>query len=328
MSRTQSLLTITPNPAIDQTLEVANFAPGMVNRVASSQIHAGGKGINVATILADLAIPVTVTGFLGAANASIFEEHFAAHKLTDRFLRVAGATRTGIKIADTVSHETTDINFAGMNVPAETVTLFEQLIADLAQNGAWCALSGSLPQGVDAAFYARLIERLQAHGVKTLLDTSSEALRHGLAARPEIIKPNIAELEEILGRPLQGASEALAAARELLKGKTELVVISMGSEGALFVSHAEALHAQPPRVEVMSTVGAGDAMVAGILWCHLQGFSLRKTATWSTAFGAHAVTRLGAGIDFAKVEQLAQHVTLRTLETNDELRHELAVEGA
>jgi 1-phosphofructokinase len=327
MSGFAQVLTVTPNPAIDQTLEIAAFAAGRVNRVLSSRSDAGGKGVNVATILGELDVPVLVTGFLGEQNAKIFEQHFAAHKLQDRFLRVPGATRTGIKIIDTESRETTDINFPGVQVALEDASKLLGAVEELSDKGSWHVLSGSLPVGLEPDFYRGLIEAIHAKGGQVLLDTSSLPLRHAVAARPEILKPNLAELEELLDTPVRSVEQARAAAGELLTGSTRLVVVSMGGDGALFVTREVALVAQPPRVNVVSTVGAGDAMVAGIVWSLLQGMDLQETARWSTAFGAYAVTRCGAGVERQTVQTLKEQVKVSSLESNVEDRRESAAQG-
>ena len=318
MSHLPQILTVTLNPAIDQTLEIANFAVGKVNRVLNSRQDAGGKGINVATLLGDLHVPVCVTGFLGSHNISIFEDHFQAHHLRDHFLRIAGETRTGWKIADTITHETTDINFKGLKVQPDEAELLLRTAEELSAVSAWTVLSGSLPAGLDATYYRTLIRSIHERGGRVILDTSGPALRHALMAQPEIVKPNQAELEELLDRPVRSIEEARTAASLLLVGRTRMVVVSMGAEGALFVTREAVVHALPPRVEVKSTVGAGDAMVAGIVWAQLHRFDLEETASWATAFGAHAVTRLGAGIDLDEAQRLSKQVTVLNLSASTE----------
>jgi len=313
MTNPSQLITITPNPALDQTLEVEGFRQGAVNRVSTSRTDAGGKGINVATLLGDLGLAPAVTGFLGDKNAELFEAHFAAHHLADDFVRVPGSTRTGIKVVDSASRETTDINFPGFSVSPEALAEFEARLSARDLSGQWAAFSGSLPQGLPADFYRHAIELARSRGARTLLDTSREPLRHALAARPEILKPNQAELEDLLGTRLTSIEEVNAAARELLVDTTLLVVISMGEGGALFVNRKTSLLARPPRVEVASTVGAGDAMVAGILWSMLEHHSLTLLARWATAFAAHAVTRCGAGTSLPEVQSLVDQVRLSEL---------------
>lgn len=307
------VLTVTANPAVDQTVEVPGFAAGKVNRVLRSRMDAGGKGINVATILSGLGATATVTGLLGSANAEIFEQHFVMHRIADRFLRVPGATRTGIKIVNTETQETTDINFPGLEIIPEQADLLLRTVEDLSEAGAWHALSGSLPRGIAPDFYRRLIEVIRNKGGHVVLDSSGESLREAMTAEPEIIKPNLAELEELLHEPVRTVADAQSAALQLLTGNTRMVVVSMGSEGAVFVMRETTLVAHPPRVEVASTVGAGDAMVAGIVWAQQQHASIEQTARIATACGAHAVSHVGASVDLAAIEALRSRVEIHAL---------------
>lgn len=310
-----SVLTVTLNPAIDQTISISNFAAGKVNRVKATLSHPAGKGVNVATVLDDLGVKTVLTGFLGRHNARLFDELFASRRMVDAFIRIPGETRTGLKIIDDVSHETTDINFSGLTPsPVDVAALLEKMAAVIPGNS-WVVLAGSLPGNVDAGLYAQLIERIHALGAQVVLDTSSASLKMALRAKPNIVKPNHAELNELAGRELSSREEIVAAARSLLiEQGIRLAVISLGGDGALFITQAQALHALPPAVVVKSTVGAGDTMVAGIVYAHLQHLPLEEIARIATAMGAHAVTRIGAGLDHADAwKPLAEQVRIHTL---------------
>lgn len=157
----------------------------------------------------------------------------------------------------------------------------------------WFVLSGSAPAGVPPDYYADLIRQLKAAGKQVVLDSSGEPLRQGIAAAPWAIKPNIAELEELVGHPLPDLAAVIQAARHLVEQGMGCVVVSMGSEGALFVTAEECLQAIPPAVEVKSTVGAGDAMVAGFVAGRMRGASLSECARLATACALGALTQLG-----------------------------------
>jgi 1-phosphofructokinase len=309
------IVTVTLNPAIDQTLTIPGFAAGRVNRVAESRSHAGGKGVNVACFLADLGQEVTVTGFLGAANAQPFEETFARKGITDRFVRIDGATRVGIKIVDPGTQQTTDINFPGLAPRLDEIEELLGRIAALAAPDRWFVLSGSAPPGVPDGIYARIIETI--HGKKgcVVLDTSGRPLRDAIAARPEVMKPNVDELSELVGHTLRTTAEICGAGELLLDGGVRRVVVSMGGSGAVFVDRGQALVARPPKVEVRSTVGAGDAMVAGLLFATLQNLPLEEVARTATAAGAYAVTRIGTGVeDPAAWRELMADVEIESLD--------------
>lgn len=288
------VLTVTLNPAIDRTVTIANFAAGEVNRVEQMVQHPGGKGVNVAVTLADAGHRLAATGYLGRENSASFEDLFARKGIGDHFVRIPGQTRVGIKIIDPVLGQTTDINFPGQAPRPEDA---ENLKARLAAVSApWVVLAGSLPPGVDYGVYGELVASLRAQGRRVALDTSGEPLRHALAAGPQIIKPNIHELETLVGAPLPDTEAVVAAATRLLGRGISLVVVSMGRDGALFITADELVRARPPAVTVQSTVGAGDAMVAGIVAGQLRGLGLAETARLATAFSVDAISRIGAGL--------------------------------
>jgi len=296
-----SIVTVTLNPAIDQTILVNNFEPNEVNRVQSMQLDAGGKGVNVASFLADFGLSVTVTGFLGLKNATIFEEHFHAKGIDDRFIYLPGYTRTNIKIMDNARQQTTDINNAGEAPAIGALIELDNILSELADSKDWFVLSGNLPPGVPADIYARLIASLKAHGKKVVLDTSRDALTEGLKSAPTIAKPNIDELRQLTGQDLNDISQVKSAARQLISHGIELVVVSMGKDGALFVDENFAFMAVPPSVTVKTTVGAGDAMVAGLVAGKSQGMSLEECARLATSFSLGAITSVGAHLPEAAV---------------------------
>lgn len=256
---------VTFNPAIDLTIFVDHLVPGTVHRATRSHRHAGGKGVNVATLLSLGGLPVAVSGFLGEANAPFFETHFRAHNLQDAFVRVPGETRTCIKIVDTDPPLTTDLNSPGL---APSAHHCERLCATLlshARPGVWFVFSGSLPPGLELDFFADLLRALRAAGARIAVDTSGPALAVALDVGVDLAKPNLHELADYLGRPLPDMPAAVAAARALHHEKASHLVVSLGSEGAVFFSPEAELFAAAPPARVASTVGAGDALLAGYL---------------------------------------------------------------
>jgi 1-phosphofructokinase family hexose kinase len=314
--RDGTVVTVTLNPAIDQTLSIPGFAAGRVNRVAASRLHAGGKGINVACFLADLGLPVAVTGFLGFENQTLFERCFEGRHIADRFVSVDGFTRVGLKIVDERTGETTDINLPGLTPTRDELTDLFERIAELAGPGGWFVLGGSVPDGIPAGVYAEMIASIHALGGRVVLDASGAPLREAMAgaATPEILKPNVEELAELVGRPLATPVDVRAAAEFLLERGVRLVVVSMGADGALFIDRDRALLARPPKVAVQSTVGAGDAMVGGIVYAKIHGLPLPDLARFATASGAYAVTRIGPGIaDREAHRKLIERVEVESL---------------
>lgn len=309
-----SVTPVTLNPAIDQALSIPGFAAGQVNRVSASRSDIGGKGVNVASCLADLGLDVVATGFLGTENAALFERFFERKRITDRFVRLAGATRVGLKIVDDRTGQTTEINFPGLSPKDQDLAELLERIASLATPGGWFVLSGSVPPGAPDDIYATLIESIHARGARVVLDTSGNALRQGVKSAPEVLKPNVEELGELIGRTLDSPRAVLDAARSLLERGVRRVIVSMGREGAVFIENGQALLARPPRVTVRSTVGAGDAMVAGLVVSIIEDRALEETARRATACGALAVTKVGSGIEnLAELRALGEQVEIESL---------------
>lgn len=287
------IATITLNPAIDQTVSVDNFQVGTVNRSRAMRFDAGGKGVNVASFLSDYGLGVMVTGFLGEENADVFERHFQRKGIEDRFIRVPGETRINIKIMDEAGQTTTDVNTPGQ-IPGEyAVSRFYEQIEAMAEACECFVLSGNLQAGLPSNFYADLIKFLKSKKRMVFLDTSGDALAEAVKAGPNIVKPNIHELSALVNKPLSEISEVYSSAASLINEETTIVVISMGSDGALFVEKERAFIARPPAVVVKSTVGAGDAMVAGLVAGLSKKMPLKDCARLATAFSLSAITRLG-----------------------------------
>ncbi|MBK8537538.1 MAG: 1-phosphofructokinase [Candidatus Competibacteraceae bacterium] len=315
------VVTVALNPALDQTIEVAGLQPGAVNRALRMQVDVGGKAINVASCLADFGINAAVTGQLGRDNAALFEELFRRKKIANHCCYLDGLTRINTKLVDVERGETTDLNMPGPELTAEAVAeLLDQVLQRLdllMEQARWVVLSGSLPPGMPEDAYATLTRRIQAAGAAVLLDTSGSPLRAALTAGPRLIKPNRHELAELVGEPLDSLEALLAAGRALLNSANppEWVVVSLGSDGALFLSREQALQAHPAPVAVTSTVGAGDAMVAGLVAARLENLALAETAQLATAFAAAKLTRLGPHLPPPdQVRALAQQIAVTPLD--------------
>lgn len=320
-----SVVTVTVNPALDHTVWVPGFRAGEVNRVENEARRAGGKGVNVAARLAELGVGVAATGVLGAENASPFESLMADRGIVDRFVRRGGSTRTSIKVVDAEGERTTDINFPGAPVDAAALTALEDCVGDLAGKASWLVLAGSLPPGAPADLYRRLVEVAHERGAAVALDASGDALTEAVGALPDLIKPNLRELEGLVGRPLVDPADVAEAARELQASGIGLVVVSLGGDGALFCGPDETLVASALPVQVVSTVGAGDAMVAGIVWAVLGHRPLAEIAAVATACSAGAISGADARLDPTTVEAVAATVAVH--HNSSLLRLQPAVEG-
>lgn len=307
------ILTLTMNPALDLTVQLAQLQVGQVNRSEAMLSHAAGKGINVAQVLADLGHELTVAGFLGVDNQQPFESLFAQRGFVDEFVRVPGETRSNIKLAES-SGRITDINGRGPQVSAQAQQALFARVEQIASGFDAVVVAGSLPKGVSPQWLQRLLLRLKELGLKVALDTSGEALRAGLQAGPWLIKPNTEELADALDAPIISIEAQAEAAARLQAQGIEHVVISQGSEGVHWFGSEGAWQSLPPNVTVASTVGAGDSLLAGMVHGLISGHSPQQTLRTATAIAAMAVTQIGFGInDVVQLKKLEHGVSLRNL---------------
>ncbi|MDR0805407.1 MAG: 1-phosphofructokinase [Enterobacteriaceae bacterium] len=294
MSR--KVATITLNPAYDLVGSCAELQLGEVNHVQTTGLHAAGKGVNVAKVLKNLGIDVTVGGFLGRDNQDGFQQLFSELGIANRFMVVSGRTRINVKLTEK-SGDVTDLNFSGFDVPAQD---WERFVTDsLSWLGQFdmVTVSGSLPRGVSADAFTEWMLRLRSLCPCIVFDSSREALVAGLRASPWLVKPNRRELEIWAHRPLPTLSDVVNAAHELREQGIAHVVVSLGAEGALWVNNSGAWLAQPPSCEIVSTVGAGDSMVAGLIYGLLMRESSEHTLRLATAVAALAVSQSSVGIN-------------------------------
>lgn len=307
--------TITLNTAYDLVGRLKRIELGEVNTVETLGLFPAGKGINVAKVLNDLGVSVAVGGFLGEDNVGDFEHLFQSVGLEDKFQRVAGKTRINVKITETEA-DVTDLNFLGYCIsPAD----WQKFVADSLD---YCkafdivAVCGSLPRGVTPELFADWLRQLHQAGVKVVLDSSNAALTAGLSARPWLVKPNHRELEAWIGHRLNSLDEIIQAAKKLRMQGIANVIISMGADGSLWLSEQGVVRAQPPKCEsVVSTVGAGDSMVAGLIYGIVNGLSQQDTLAFASAVSAFAVSQSNVGVsDRALLEPILANVKITTIE--------------
>lgn len=291
-----AIVTVTPNPAIDHTIFIPNFSPGKVNRAEGERFDAGGKGLNVASFLKDFGLDdVSASGFLGKENEELFEKYLEKRGIRNEFVSLDGKTRTNIKIVDKSKGEITDINFPGFNCTTRDCSDLKERLTRLAKTHRWFILSGSLPPGAPDELFYEITILLKSLRLHVAVDTSGEALKKAAKARPDIVKPNLAEFSDLAGISNPTEEAIVSGLKELLKSGIRTVVLSMGEKGAIFASEGRFIRTIPPEVQVLSTVGAGDAMVAGLVAGESIGCSFEERARLATAFSAAALTKLGPG---------------------------------
>ncbi|MBB1258907.1 1-phosphofructokinase family hexose kinase [Streptomyces alkaliterrae] len=255
------ILTVTLNTAVDVTYSVRRLVPHTTHRVREAAERPGGKGVNVARVLAASGRRAVVTGFVGGGpTGARLRELLAAEPVVDELLPVAGDTRRTVAVVDTAGGDTTQFNEVGPAVTAPEWSAFRSHYERLLADAEAVALCGSLPPGVPVGGYATLVRAARAAGVPVLLDTSGEPLARGLAARPELVKPNLAELAA-----LTGSREPLRAAGEARRRGAGTVVASLGAEGLLAVTPDGVWWARPPKRIAGNPTGAGDTVAAVLL---------------------------------------------------------------
>lgn len=295
--------TITLNPAYDLVGLLPEIDKGEVNLVNTAGLHAAGKGINVAKVLKNLGIDVTVGGFLGKENQDGFQKTFSETGIANRFQVVEGRTRINVKLTEK-NGEVTDFNFSGFEV---TKADWQRFVTDsLSWAGQFdmICVSGSIPQGVALEDFTKWMMRLRNECMCVIFDSSREALVAGLKASPWLVKPNHRELEIWAGRALPTRKDVVEAANQLRAQGIAHVVISLGAEGAMWVNSSGAWFAKPPKCEVISTVGAGDSMVGGLIYGLMMRQTSEHTLRLATAVSALAVSQPNVGV--TDREQLAR----------------------
>ena len=288
------VLTITLNPALDLNVETARVHLGSVNRTRTSRLDAAGKGINLGRVLSRLGHIVTLSGLLGESNAAPFEHLFASERLEDRFIRVPGHNRINVKIAED-GGRMTDLNGMGIVAPPEALDHLTSRLGGLVGENDAVIIAGSLPGGFVPDDLAELVTLARAAKVPVWLDTSGPALKAGLLALPDGIKPNVDELAEWVGEPLDTLEAITEAARLLQDHGIANVVVSMGEKGVLWLSPQGTWQSLPPEVTVISTVCAGDTLLAGMIHGLLEKHPPEQVLSMATALSAECVRHAGVG---------------------------------
>lgn len=301
------ILTVTLNTALDITYRVRALRPHASHRVSEVTERPGGKGLNVARVLAALGHEVTVTGFAGGATGrAVREQLTAASGVVDALVPVAGATRRTIAVVDDHTGDTTQLNEPGPTITPAEWSAFQEAYEDLLPSASAVALCGSLPPGVPVGAYAGLVRSAKAAEVPVLLDTSGEALRRGVAARPDIIKPNADELAE-----LTGSHEPLRATQDARRRGARSVVASLGESGLLALTSEGLWRATPPTRLHGNPTGAGDAAVAGLLSGWVENLPWPERLARAVALSAATVRSTTAGdFDREAYEKLLVQVSM------------------
>lgn len=270
------ITSVSLNPSIDRTIGVENFTTGGLNRVLSQTDVAAGKGVNVALAAAALGADSECIGFMYREGGSLFEKRLREGGVHSDFMWCEGAVRVNVKVFDRTKGEITELNSSGTPVTGEQLAGMIRLVQAHARKSDFLILSGSLPPACPVDYYRTLAEAAEGENCRVLLDADGDRLRAGIKAKPFLIKPNRYELELLTGRKLDSTDLLLEAAQDCIREGVGAVAVSMGGEGALITDGRAAFRVPGLKVEVKSTVAAGDSMIAGMAVGLSRGYPVEE----------------------------------------------------
>jgi 1-phosphofructokinase len=275
------IATVTPNPSVDRTLDVALLRPGQLHRAGRVHVHPGGKGVNVARVLAARGERVRAIVPHGGAEGEQLLALLAERDIEVRAVPAGTAVRVNVAVVEP-DGRTTKINEPGPRLEEPDAEAILAAVAQSAADAAWIVTCGSLPPGIGVDFHARVVRCARAAGARVAVDASGPPLLAALPDSPDLVKPNRRELEEAVGQPLRTLGDAAAAAAELRGLGAREVLASLGPAGALLAGDGGVLHAEAAIAVVRSTVGAGDTLLAGYLAAGGGWEGLRTGVAWAT----------------------------------------------
>lgn len=281
------ITTVCMNPSFDKTASVEKLVAGEVNRLRDVRVDVGGKGVNVAVVLRRLGVPVGCVGCLGERGRESFLKMIAREDVPFAYLPMPGEVRTNLKLVDESSRVITEFNEPGIRMEEQELSSFLTLLREKAEGSGYVVLSGRLPEGCAEDTYQRCLKVLG--GTRCVLDSAGTPLLHGIKEKPFLIKPNLPEIEAIMKKELRTLRGLRDAALFLIDYGAQNVIISMGKYGAMFASRTETFFAPALMVEARSTVGAGDAMIGGVLTGLERGERMADAFRYGVAAGAASV---------------------------------------
>ena len=315
------IITVTLNAAIDKTLAVPSFQPGRRHRTVEQTTMPGGKGVNVARVLKTLGQPVIATGLAGGPTGTRIVEQLTEMSVLSDFVRTREESRPYPALIDPTTGIQTEVNERGPQVSERELELFADKLLYLAKGASLCVFAGSLPRGVDVDAYGRLIKEVRRLGVTTVVDTDGDPLRRAVRAEPDVISPNVLEAEELVGHEFNEDDDYLFAVREMVElGAREAIMTladgciaqTLPEEGTGGPCHYRATISE---VEAISTIGSGDAFLAGYVAARYTGKSAPECLAFGVACGAESTAHLGAGVvDPGQVGRLLGEVQVRRVQ--------------
>lgn len=313
------ITTVTLNVSLDKAYRINTVVEsGKVIRVSSCNNTAGGKGLNVSRVVDICGEKVLATGFVGGNIGNLVEELLEKDNIDNKFVHVKSETRNCINILDENNISTEFLESGEMiydNEVEKFISEFDKII-DLSDV---ITISGSIPKGVPIDIYSTLIKMIKEKGKKVILDTSNQPLKEGIKALPTMIKPNSEEIEMLLGLSISNKTELLESAINLHKKGIELVVVSLGKDGALLVCDEGIYHGKPPKLEVVNTVGCGDSMVAAFAVGLSRGYSYKECLKYAISISAaNAMSSSTGSFEKEMAEEIYDNVEIKDIDFNIE----------
>ncbi|RXZ27561.1 1-phosphofructokinase [Fusobacterium necrophorum] len=276
------IYTVTLNPAIDYYIELEEFQEQELNHCENSYTIMGGKGINVSKVLDNFGIKTLALGFIGGFTGDYIKKDFCLAKMKEQFTELKENTRINVKMKTKVGES--EIAGKAPNISEEDLKRFYKTLEQI-KEGDLLVLSGSVPKSLSDEIYAEVIARVPG-GVRIILDARGKAFAKALEKGVYFTKPNRKELEEYFERELLSLEELVAAAKELQKRGSKYVIVSRGGEGSFCVTEDKVLIGNAPKGKLISSVGAGDSMVAGILYALEKGCGIEEAYSYGIAAGS------------------------------------------
>lgn len=307
--------TITLNPSIDQNLVVKNLVKDDANRALRILSTPGGKGVNVSKVVRELGGKTHAYALVGGLPGDLLRTLAEKIGVLLSVITVRGNTRINTVITDLKDKSQTRVSAPGPVMKKSDIRKFERRLLSARPKPFVWALGGSLPQRMDPRAYRDLILRLEKNGTPCVLDTDGDALKFGIEAAPFMIKPNEFEMCRLTGKKMRALGDYEEAAKKLVRKGIQVVIVSLGARGALFVTQKESFHVTTPKVAVKSKVGAGDSLIGGVCLGLLRKMPLREAARLGVAASTSSVMREAPRLcRRSDIPKLLPKITVRDLE--------------
>ena len=287
-----NIITLTLNPSLDKSTHFTGLIAEQKIRCEKPRYDAGGGGINVSKAISKLGGSSLCIYTSGGSSGEMLEKLILKEGLESKVIKTKNWTRENFIAFETNTKSQYRFGFPGNELFEEEQQAIIDTIKQIQSN--YLVISGSLNEGLPKDFYKKIVETAKASGVKVIVDTSGEPLQKVLETGVYLIKPNIGELAKLIGVERLDLPEVEKAAKSLIaNGNSEIVVVSLGAEGAILITKNEVEFVKAPKVEKKSTVGAGDSMVGGMVWALSQNKSLKEVIQWGVCCGTAATMNEG-----------------------------------